>query len=71
MAYLYRKKRSPFWYVVYFDEDEHERHRSTGFLADDPEQTSKAMALRAKKEAAEHYRSPDIDGGKWEGWVDK
>jgi len=24
MAYLYRKDRSPFWYVVYFDADQKE-----------------------------------------------
>lgn len=71
MAYLYRKKRSPYWYVVYFDADGHERHRSTSFRADDPGDTAKAKALRAEKEAAEHHRSPDINGGNWDSWVTK
>ena len=51
MAYLYRKKRSPFWYVVYFDADQIERHRSTGLRADDPNDTAKAKSLRAELES--------------------
>ena len=34
MAYLYRKTRSPFWYVVYFDAERKEVHRSTGLRAE-------------------------------------
>jgi hypothetical protein len=40
MAYLYRKTRSPFWYVVYFDADKKEVHRSTGLRADNPNDTA-------------------------------
>jgi hypothetical protein len=50
MAYLYRKSRAPFWYVVYFDADQKERHRSIGLRADDPNDTAKAKGLRAELE---------------------
>lgn len=69
MAYLYRKPRSPFWYVVYLDTDQKERHRSTGLRADDPNDTAKAKALRAELEAKEHRRTPVIDTQTWEHWV--
>jgi hypothetical protein len=36
MAYLYRKKRSPFWYVQYLDSDRKKHDKSTGLRADDP-----------------------------------
>jgi len=69
MAYLYRKNRSPFWYVVYFDADRSERHRSTGLRADDPNDTAKAKGLRAELEAKEYHRQPVIGGAVWDSWV--
>jgi|SRR6266542_5453827 len=36
MAYLYRKKRSPFWYVQYPGSDRKKHDKSTGLRADDP-----------------------------------
>ena len=69
MAYLYRKNRSPYWYLVFVDRDQKERHRSTGLRADDPNDTAKAKALRAEKEAQEFHRSPDINGSNWDTWV--
>ena len=36
MAYLYRKKRSPFWYVQYLDSDRKKHDKSTGLRAHDP-----------------------------------
>jgi integrase len=71
MAYLYRKHRSPFWYVVYFDADRKEVHRSTGFRADDPNDTAKAKALRAELEAKEHHRVPVVNSEGWDTWVPK
>jgi hypothetical protein len=65
MAYLYRKDRSPFWYVVYFDAEKKERHRLTGLRADSPNDTAKAKALRAELEAKEYYHAPTVHG---EGW---
>jgi integrase len=69
MAYLYKKDRSPYWYLVFMDSDQKERHRSTGLRADDPNDTTKARALRAEMEAKEHRRSPDITGANWDTWV--
>jgi len=71
MAYLYRRDRSPFWYVVYFDAQQKERHRSTGLRADDPCDTAKARALRAELEAKEHHRAQVVDSEGWETWVPK
>src|ERR1017187_10829329 len=71
MAYLYRKDRSPFWYLVFIDSDQKERHRSTGLRADDPNETAKAKALRAEMEAKEHRRSPDVTRANWDTWVPK
>ena len=71
MAYLYRKKRSPFWYVVYLDADKKEVHRSTGLRADNPNDTAKAKALRAELEAKEHHRVPVVNSEGWDTWVPK
>ncbi|MCC6819503.1 MAG: tyrosine-type recombinase/integrase, partial [Verrucomicrobia subdivision 3 bacterium] len=69
MAYLYRKNRSPFWYVVFLDADQKEIHRSTGLRADDPNDTAKAKALRAELEAKEHHRVPVVNSENWDTWV--
>jgi integrase len=71
MAYLYRKDRSPFWYVVYSDADKKEVHRSTGLRADNPNDTAKARALRAELEAKEHHRMPVVNSEGWDTWVPK
>jgi len=70
MAYLYRKKRSPFWYVVYFDPSGKERHRSTGLRGDDPNDTVKAKSLRAELEGKELRRTPSANAEeRWDVWV--
>jgi len=69
MAYLYRKSRSPFWYVVFFDGRGQERHRTTGLRADDPNDTARAKALRAELEAKEHRGGPGSVSESWESWV--
>jgi len=71
MAYLYRKKRSPFWYLVYFNADKKEVHRSTGLRADNPNDTAEAKALRAGLEAKEHHRVPVVNSEGWDTWVPK
>jgi hypothetical protein len=71
MAYLYRKARSPFWYVVYFDGNKKELHRSTGLRADSPNETAQAKALRAELEAKEHHRVPVVNSEGWDTWVPK
>jgi hypothetical protein len=50
MAYLYRKLRSPFWYIQYIDADKNKHDKSTGFRADDSNDTIKAKVLRAGSE---------------------
>jgi integrase len=69
MAYLYRRPRSPFWYVVFFDADQKEVHRSTALRADDPNDTAKAKALRAELESKEHHRQPVVNSEGWDTWV--
>ncbi len=71
MAYLYRKSRSPFWYIVYIDSDQQERHRSTGLRADDPGDTAKARTLRADLESKEHRLALKVGGEGWDSWVPK
>jgi site-specific recombinase XerD len=68
---LYRKNRSPFWYVIYLDADGKEVHRSTGLRHDDPNDTAKAKALRAELEVKEHRRGPVVNSEGWETWVPK
>lgn len=70
MAYLYRKNRSPFWYVQYLDSERKKHDKSTGFRADDPNDTAKARAFRADLESAEHRGAPVQKGAGWD-WVPK
>src|SRR2546425_13128804 len=71
MAYLYRKNRSPFWYIQYVDSDRKKHDKSTGFRADDPNDTVKAKILRAELEAKEYQRVPVVNGAAWDTWVPK
>jgi hypothetical protein len=71
MAYLYRKHRSPFWYIQYIDADKIKHDKSTGFRADDPNDTIKAKVLRAELEAREYQRVPMVNGAAWDYWVPK
>jgi integrase len=71
MAYLYRKHRSPFWYIQYIDADKIKHDKSTGFRADDPNDTIKAKVLRAELEAREYQRVPMVNSAAWDHWVPK
>src|SRR3954469_18518231 len=71
MAYLYRKNRSPYWYIQYFDSERTKHDKSTGLRADDPNDTAKAKALRAELEAQEQRRIPMVNGAAWDSWVPK
>ena len=71
MAYLYRKNRSPFWYIQYVDSDRKKHDKSTGFRADDPNDTVKAKILRAELETKEYQRVPVVNGAAWDTWVPK
>ncbi len=69
MSYLYRKQRSPFWYVQFVDGDGRKHDKSTGLRVDNPNDTSKARALRAELEAREHHRAPVVNSASWDSWV--
>ena len=69
MAYLYRKNRSPYWYIQYRDSESKKHDKSTGLRADDPNDTAKAKAMRAELEANEHRKIPLINGAAWDNWV--
>ncbi len=71
MACLYRKKRSPFWYVQYIDSNKIKHDKSTGLRADDPNDTVKAKVLRAELEAKEYQSFPLVNGAAWDTWVPK
>jgi hypothetical protein len=58
MAYLYRKNRSPFWYIQYLASERKKHDKSTGLRADDPNDTAKAKRIRAELEANEHGHIP-------------
>src|SRR3984885_12693318 len=69
MAYLYRKNRSPFWYIQYIDADKIKHDKSTGLRANDPNDTAKAKAMRAELEANEHRKILLVNGAAWNNWV--
>lgn len=71
MAYLYRKNRSPYWYVQYIDSENKKHDKSTGLRADDPNDTAKAKILRAELEAGEHRKIPLTNDAAWDLWVSK
>ena len=57
MASLYKKKGSKFWYVHFQDKEGEWRHRSTGLLHSDPNQTAEARILKARLDAEQINRS--------------
>jgi len=71
MAYLYHKKRSPYWYVQYVDSERKKHDKSTGLRKDDPNDTIKAKILRAELEAKEFRGAPVVNGAAWDSWVPK
>src|SRR5665213_76485 len=72
MASLYKKDRSPFWWIQFVDAEGTRRNKSTGLRTDDPGQTVQARALRAQLEAKELGRGArELAGGAWDPWVPK
>ena len=69
MASLYRKQRSPFWFIQYTDGNGKRLNKSTHYRADDPGQTVEARALRARMEAQELSRTAGALGAGWDTWV--
>lgn len=71
MASLYRKKKSPFWWVAFYDAKGKRQNESTGLRADSPGDTAKARVLRAELEAKELRREAAAVGESWDSWVSK
>ena len=72
MASIYRKKKSPFWFIQFKDENGTRHNKSTPYRTDNPGDTVKARALRASMETKELTRSGGaLDEGGWENWVEK
>ena len=70
MASIYRKDKSPFWFIQFIDVDGKRRNKSTGLRADNTGDTVKARTLRAQMEAKELNRNAgEVSGGGWETWV--
>jgi integrase len=69
MASLYRKKRSPFWFIQFTDADGKRRNKSTALRSDHPGETMQARALRAQLEAKEFSGTAGALGGGWDTWV--
>jgi integrase len=70
MASLYKKQKSPFWFIQFIDADGKRHNKSTGLRTDKPAETVKARSLRAQMEAKELNRNAgEISGGGWDTWV--
>ena len=69
MASLYRKQRSPFWFIQFIDADGKRRNKSTGMRTDHPGETVQARTLRAQMEAKELARTARALGDGWDTWV--
>jgi len=70
VASLYRRDRSPFWWVEFIDQKTSKRTcKSTGFRRDDPADHKKARALQAELTAREFNKTTHHSSEKWEGWV--
>jgi hypothetical protein len=72
IASIYRKRRSPYWFIQFTDAHGKRRNKSTGLRADSPADTVKARALRAQLESKELSRTAgEASGGGWDSWVPK
>jgi integrase len=70
MSSIYRKDKSPFWFIQFIDADGTRRNKSTGLRTNDPAETVKARTLRAQMEAKELSRTAgEVSGGSWDSWV--
>lgn len=67
MASLYRRERSPFWWVEYVDLEGVRRQESTRLRADKPDETRKAHELRRELSLGEKTKLSSEE--QWEAWV--
>lgn len=63
MASLYKKKKSPFWFIAFHDSSGKRVNHSTGLRYDDPKQTADARLLKARLDAAQ---ATTVHGPGWE-----
>jgi site-specific recombinase XerD len=75
MASLYKRARSPFWWIKFIDDTGRLRQESTGKRVDSVHETREARRLRAAKEFAERGAAPsersDRDLSAWvQPWLD-
>lgn len=58
MAFLYKRARSPYWYIRYLDEAGRKISESTGMRLDSVNETREARKLRATREVIERSAAP-------------
>ena len=68
MAFLDRKKNSPYWFVQFIDSSGKRRNKSTELRTDNPCETTQAREIRAQFEAKELMRSGAVEGDGW--WIE-
>jgi len=76
MASLYRRLRSPFWWVQFIDKHDDRKNRSTGLRADSPKDTAAARRMLGEIESGEILRGRgpgaggQVDSARGWSWVD-
>lgn len=71
MASLYKKDRSPFWYVQFVDKNGKRRNQSTGYRWSSQKETADAQHLKAKLEVTETKTATIASSDAWDKWVVK
>lgn len=71
MASLYKRDRSPYWWIKFKDAAGQTHQESTGFRYAIPAQTKKARILRNEKQLLELKREKGSEHGSWDAWVEK
>jgi integrase len=66
---VYRRKRSPFWYVAYYEPASYDRvHRATEFRTDDTAGKAKAFDLAVELSKRQRVNEGN-EAERWEAWV--
>lgn len=68
MAFLYKRPRSPFWWVRWVTVEGEKKQESTGFRHGIPAETRKAREVCARKELQE-VSTPKAGDSSWATWV--
>lgn len=68
---IYRRARSPFWYLSFFDAATNGRvHKSTGVRVDDPLGRRKVLELARDKSEEAKALKPLVAASGWDAWVE-